>query len=232
MQKPSVSFFCPAYNDQGNIRTTVERAIATLEKVAEEFDITIIEDGSPDDTAAVADGLAEQYPFVRVIHHTENRGYGGALKSGFEAAVRHEVVTYTDGDGQYDFSEFEDLLRVWDGSSVVSAYRLNRADSLSRVLQTKVFGILLRILFSLKVKDVNCSMKLFPRSALEKIEIKSNSAFIDAEILIRLSRRGVRILQVGVHHLPRLHGAASGAKPRVVLTTVKDMFKLFFRGSS
>ncbi len=228
MKKLSVSFFCPAYYDEGNIRTTVEKVIATLERVAESFDITIVEDGSPDNTAAEADRLADEYPSVRVIHNPHNLGYGGALKTGFAAATRHEVVSYTDGDGQYDFSEFETLLNAWNGSSVVSAYRLNRADSATRVLQTRVFGFLLRILFNLKVKDVNCSMKLFPRAVLDRIEIESDSAFIDAEILIKLSRLGVPITQVGVHHLPRLHGAASGAKMSVVFKTVFDMFRLFF----
>lgn len=229
LHKPSISFFCPAYYDEGNIRTTVENAIATLERVADQFDITIVEDGSPDNTAVIADKLAEEYPCVKVIHNPVNLGYGGALKTGFTAATRFEVIAYTDGDGQYDFSEFENLLDIWDGVSVVSAYRLNRADSVTRVLQTKIFGILLRILFGLKVKDVNCSMKLFPKNILERININSDSAFIDAEILIKLSRLGVKIDQIGVHHLPRLHGAASGAKPGVVFKTIFDMVRLLLK---
>lgn len=229
MRKPSISFFCPAYYDEGNIRTTVENAIVTLERVAKSFDVTIVEDGSPDNTAAEADKLAEEYSSVRVIHNPVNLGYGGALKTGFAAATKHDIVAYTDGDGQYDFSEFENLLKVWDGVSVVSAYRLNRADTATRVLQTKVFGFLLRMFFGLRVADVNCSMKLFPRKVLDQINITSDSAFIDAEILIKLSRLGVNIDQVGVHHFPRLHGAASGAKPSVVFTTIFDMFRTLFK---
>ncbi len=229
MQKPSVSFFCPAYNDEGNIRRTVENVMATLDRVAEEYEITIVEDGSPDGTGAVADGLAGEYPQVSVIHNPRNMGYGGALRTGFNAARKYEVVTYTDGDGQYDFFEFQDLLAAWDGESLVCGYRLNRADSRSRMLQSWVFEICLRFLFGLKVKDVNCSMKLFPRSALDKIQLVSDSAFIDAEILIKLSRMGYRIVQVGVHHFPRLHGAASGAKPGVIFTTISDMFRQFWR---
>lgn len=229
MRKPSVSFFCPAYYDQDNIRNTVTNVVNTLDAVAEDFDVTIVEDGSPDNTAQAADQLAEENSRIKVIHNPENLGYGGALKTGFRAAGRYEVVTYTDGDGQYDFSEFRNLLAVWDGESVVSAYRLNRADSLARIIQTRTFGMVLRVLFGLKAKDVNCSMKLFPRKALDEIRLESDSAFIDAEILIKLSRRGYKIIQVGVHHLPRLHGLASGAKPAVVLTTIMDMLRLFFR---
>ncbi len=230
MQKPSVSYFCPAYNDQDNIRGTIVNAVSTLSRLASDYDITIVEDGSPDRTGEVADRLAREFPRVRVIHNPENLGYGGALKVGFAAASTHEVVTYTDGDGQYDFAEFERLLDAWDGESVVSAYRLNRADGFARVLQTRVYGFLLRLLFNLRVRDVNCSMKLYPRKALDRVSITSESAFIDAEMLIKLSRCGVKIIQVGVHHYPRLHGAASGAKPRVVLTTVLDMVRLFLKG--
>jgi glycosyltransferase involved in cell wall biosynthesis len=228
MQKPSVSFFCPAYNDEGNIRRTVVNVMETLDRLAAEYEITIVEDGSPDGTGVEADRLAVEYPQVRVIHNPRNLGYGGALRTGFNAARKYEVVTYTDGDGQYDFSEFENLLAAWDGESVVSGYRLNRADSRSRILQSWVFEVCLRILFGLKVKDVNCSMKLFPRSALDEIRLTSDSAFIDAEILIKLSRRGYGIVQVGVHHFPRLHGAASGAKPAVIFTTISDMFRQLF----
>jgi len=229
MRKPSVSFFCPAYYDQDNIRNTVTGVVRTLEEVAEDFDITIVEDGSPDNTALAADQLAEEDSRIKVIHNPVNLGYGGALKTGFNAATAFEVVAYTDGDGQYDFSEFKNLLEVWDGESVVSAYRLNRADSLARIIQTRTFGVVLRVLFGLKTRDVNCSMKLFPRKALDEIKLESDSAFIDAEILIKLSRKGYNIRQVGVHHLPRLHGLASGARPEVVLTTIVDMLRLFFR---
>ncbi|MCD6588321.1 MAG: glycosyltransferase family 2 protein [Candidatus Fermentibacteraceae bacterium] len=228
MDKPTVSFFCPAYNDEGNIRGTVENVVSTLEKYSSYYDVTIVEDGSPDNTAEVCDALSEEYPHVSVIHNSGNLGYGGALKVGFNAAKKYEIATYTDGDGQYDFREFKLLLDAWDGECVVSAYRVNRADNAARVLQTRVYGVLLRVLFNLKLKDVNCSMKLFPKAALDGIEIHSDSAFIDAEMLIKLSRLGYRIKQVGVHHLPRLHGAASGAKPAVVLTTIKDMLRLFF----
>lgn len=226
--KTGVSFFCPAYNDQDNIRSTVESVIGTLESLEQDYEIIIIEDGSPDSTAEVADALAEEYPHVNVIHHSTNRGYGGALRSGFSHAVNFDKVAYTDGDGQYDFAEFTLLLEAYSDGCAVAGYRLNRADSRKRVIQTGIFGLLLKLLFRLKVRDVNCSMKLFSREALSDIVITSDSAFIDAEILIKLQRNGVKIRQVGVHHRPRLHGKASGAKLSVVSATIRDAFSLAF----
>ena len=226
--KTGVSFFCPAYNDQDNIRSTVENVIGTLESLEQDYEIIIVEDGSPDGTAEVADDLSKEYPRVRVIHHKTNRGYGGALRSGFSHAVNFDKVAYTDGDGQYDFAEFTLLLEVYSSGCVVAGYRLNRADSRKRVIQTGIFGLLLKLLFRLKVRDVNCSMKLFSREALSDIVITSDSAFIDAEILIKLQRNGVKIRQVGVHHRPRLHGKASGAKLSVVSATIRDAFSLAF----
>jgi glycosyltransferase involved in cell wall biosynthesis len=224
--RPGISFFCPAYNDEKNIARTVEGVVSALEDCAQEFEVVVVEDGSPDATDVEADKLAQRLPQVRVVHHEKNRGYGGALRSGFASADQFDTVTYTDGDGQYDFREFRNLLALYDGANVVSGYRLNRADSLKRRVQTLVFGSLVRILFGLKVRDVNCSMKIYPRKMLDRISIESDSAFIDAEVLIKLSRLGVPIVQTGVHHLPRLHGKASGARLSVVTATVRDMLRL------
>ncbi|MBD3277695.1 MAG: glycosyltransferase [Candidatus Aegiribacteria sp.] len=222
--KKGVSFFCPAYNDQGNIRRTVECALETFEKLSLDHEIVVVEDGSPDDTAAVADRLAEEHESVRVIHHRSNRGYGGALRSGFAEATNFRLVTYTDGDGQYDFGEFSRLLNAWDEGYCVVGYRLNRAEGFRRDFQNKVYGLLLRIMFGLKVRDVNCSMKLFQREHLNRIDIRSNSSFLDGEVLIKLEKLGIPIREVPVHHYPRLHGEASGTRLRVIFRTIRDMF--------
>ncbi len=221
--QPGVSFFCPAYNDEGNIRGTVESALKTFGKLSIDHEIVIIEDGSPDNTGDVADQLSGEYEKVRVIHHLKNRGYGGALRSGFGEAANFELVTYTDGDGQYDFQEFEKLLSLWEEGCCVIGYRLNRVEGFRRNLQNRIYGFLLRLMFGLRVKDVNCSMKLFQRNHLDRIEISSNSTFLDAEILIKLGRLGIPVKEVGVHHYPRLHGKASGTKLSVITDTVRDM---------
>jgi len=223
--KKGVSFFCPAYNDQGNIRGTVESVLRTFDELKLDHEIVIVEDGSPDDTAAVADSLAEEYSTVRVVHHEVNRGYGGALRSGFAQAGSFSLVTYTDGDGQYDFSEFNKLYEELEPGTCVIGYRRKRAEGFRRDLQNRIYGLLLKLRFGLRVRDVNCSMKLFHRSDLNRIDITSDSSFLDAEILIKLQRKGVRIIEVPVSHYPRLHGEASGTKLSVITDTVRDMFR-------
>jgi len=219
--KPGVSFFCPAYNDEGNIRRTVECALKTFARLS--LDHHRFGQQAGDGTDAEADRLAQEYETVRVIHHKTNRGYGGALKSGFNEANNFEMVTYTDGDGQFDFSEFEALIEAWEEGCCVIGYRRNRIEGFRRELQNRVYGSLLRIMFGLKVKDVNCSMKLFQRSHLDQIEITSNSTFLDAEILIKLGRLGIPMKEVPVHHFPRLHGEASGTRLSVITDTIRDM---------
>jgi len=229
--KRGVSFFCPAYNDEGNIRRTVQTALATFERLSLPHEIVVVEDGSPDNTAEVVDSLAEEHETVRAIHHETNRGYGGALRSGFAEARNFQLTTYTDGDGQYDFSEFEKLLAAWEEGCAVVGYRINRIEGFRRDFQNKVYGSLLRLLFGLDVRDVNCSLKLFPRSQLDRITITSDSSFLDAEVLIKLTRLGLPVREVAVHHYPRLHGEASGTKPGVILDTIREMLAFRLGGS-
>jgi len=226
-----VSFFCPAYNDEGNIRGTVETALATFDRLSLPHEIVVVEDGSPDNTAEVVDILAAEYATVRAIHHETNRGYGGALRSGFAEARNFALTTYTDGDGQYDFSEFEKLLEAWEEGSCVIGYRISRAEGFRRHFQNRVYSTLLRILFGLNVRDVNASLKLFPRSQLDRIEITSNSSFLDAEVLIKLIRLRVPVREVPVHHYPRLHGEASGTRPGVIFDTIREMLAFRLRGA-
>lgn len=228
--KRGVSFFCPAYNDEGNIRKTVETALATFERLSLDHEVVVVEDGSPDRTGEVADQLARDYSAVRVIHHKRNRGYGGALRSGFKEARNFALTTYTDGDGQYDFSEFEKLLDAWEEGVCVVGYRINRAEGFRRDFQNKVYGLLLKLLFGLRVRDVNCSLKLFPREYLDRIEITSNSSFLDGEVLIKLGRLGVPVREVPVHHYPRMHGEASGTKVTVITDTIREMLAFRLRG--
>ena len=226
--KPGVSFFCPAYNDEGNIRRTVECVLDTFKRLSLDHEIVIIEDGSPDNTAQVADKLAEEYETVRVIHHEKNMGYGGALRAGFHEARNFKLVSYTDGDGQYKFTEFAKLLEAWEEGCCVLGYRLNRAEGFGRDFQSRVYVMFLRILFRLKVRDINCSMKLFEREHLNRIEIRSNSSFIDAEVVLKLLKLNIPVKEVPVHHYPRLHGEASGTKLTVITDTIRDMVRYRF----
>ncbi len=228
MKKPSISFFCPAYFDEKNLPILIPIVVEVLRKNASEFEIIIVEDGSPDNTKEVADMLAEKYkPYIKVVHHTKNTGYGGALKKGFNIAKKYEYVFFTDGDNQYDVREFSRLLPYIGAYDAVLGYRTKRALTMMRNIQTRVFNWIIRSLFSLRVKDINCSMKVISRKALNSISLDSDGSFIEAELLIKLQDKGYKIKEVEVTHYPRVFGKASGGDRKLIFKTISEMMQFY-----
>jgi glycosyltransferase involved in cell wall biosynthesis len=221
----SISVFFPCYNEQENVRRTVEKALDVLEKFAADFEIIIVDDGSSDGTEQIADEIAGQDGRVKVVHHERNLGYGAALQSGFKAAAK-ELVFYTDGDGQFDINEMPPLLSLMEQYDIVSCYRLNRRDPIIRKINGWCWTKLVCLMFGLKIRDIDCAFKLYKREIFDNIEMSSTGALIDAEILARAARKGYRMTQKGVHHYPRASGQQSGASIRVILRAFKELFKL------
>jgi len=225
--KPNISAFFPAYNEEKNIANTVHKAKAVLEQLAGDYEILVINDGSSDQTLAVARGLEAEFPKVKVINHEINRGYGGALKSGFYNA-RYEWVAFTDSDGQFDFSELSKLLEKSSDSDLVVGYRLKRVEGFIRKLNARLWGILIWLVFGLRVKDIDCAFKLIKRDVFDRIpKLESNGALISAELLIRCRKADLKIAQVGVHHYPRLEGNPTGANLNVIIKAFKELLWLW-----
>ncbi|CAN5743139.1 hypothetical protein BH24CHL6_BH24CHL6_06040 [soil metagenome] len=227
----ALSFFFPAHDEEANIEALVEEALAVLPTLADEFEIIAVNDGSRDATAEIADRLAADHPHVRVVHHSTNRGYGDALRSGF-AAARHPLVCFLDGDRQFrveDLGRLIERLAGRDEPDVVLGYRLKRADPFVRLLYARAYRLCLRIFFGLRVRDPDCACKLFRRAALEGLRLESGGAFMSAELLIKLRERGRRLAEVGVPHYPRTAGSPSGARPSVVFRAVRDFWLLRLR---
>ncbi|MFI5253932.1 MAG: glycosyltransferase family 2 protein [Candidatus Limnocylindrales bacterium] len=229
---PALSYFFPAHDEAENIEALVAEALVALPSLAGAFEIVVVDDGSRDGTGAIADRLAAEHPeIVRVVHHGLNRGYGAALRSGFQAA-RHPLIGFTDGDRQFrvaDLGRLLDRLAAPDAPDVVAGYRLKRADPLVRTLYARAYRLCLRLFFGLPVRDVDCACKLFRREALEGIRLESSGAFLSAELLIKIRARGRRVAEVSVPHYARTAGRASGANPRVVLRAVRDFWRLRLR---
>ena len=226
----TLSYFFPAHNESANLRGLVAEALETLPALAETFESLIVNDGSRDETPAIADELAAAHPEVRAVHHPTNLGYGAALRSGF-AAARHEHLAFTDGDRQFkvaDLGRLIERLAPGDADAVVG-YRIRRADPLVRTVYAKLYRLANRIFFGLKVRDVDCACKLFTRSSLEGVNVESGGAFFSAELLIKLRARGRRLAEVGVPHYPRTAGSPTGARPQVVLRAVRDFWALRLR---
>lgn len=230
-QKPfkisSVSFFCPAYNDEGNLPELIPNVHKFLSENSEKFEIIIIDDGAKDRTGAVADELALKFPNVRVIHHKKNMGYTATLKEGFETG-KYDYVMYTDGDNQYDIFDLKPHLYLLNSNDVIAGYATKKAVSRYRLFQSWLHNFLIRVLFGVKFSDINCSMKVFRKSDLSKISINSSpfGAFIDAELILKLIKKGKKIAQFPVIHYERRSGIASGTKPTLIFYTIMDMLKL------
>jgi glycosyltransferase involved in cell wall biosynthesis len=222
----SISVFFPCYNEQDNIARTARQAIDVLQKLGADFEVIIVNDGSSDATAEIADEIAAQNNCVKVVHHPTNLGYGAALQSGFKTAAK-ELVFYTDGDGQFDINELPALLPLIKQYDIVSCYRLNRQDNFIRKLNGWAWTTLVCLLFNMKVRDIDCAFKLYKREIFDNIQISSSGALIDAEILARAVRKGYRLIQRPVHHYPRTAGVQTGAKLRVILRAFRELFKLY-----
>ena len=221
----SLTVFFPCYNEEANVTQTTLAAIKACERLVDDYEVIIVNDGSKDRTGEIADRLAAEFPHVRAVHNNPNRGYGGALQRGFKEATK-DYVFYTDGDGQFDFSELDKVLPMITEYDIVSAYRMNRRDPLMRKVNAKAWGTLVNLIFRMGIRDVDCAFKVYPRRLFEEIEMCSTGALIDTEILARATYLGYSIGQIGVHHYPRTAGEQTGANLRVILRAFKELFQL------
>jgi glycosyltransferase involved in cell wall biosynthesis len=226
-RRPGLSVFFPAYNDSGTIASLVISALQTARQLTPDFEVIIVNDGSADGTARIADELARTYPQVKVVHHPKNRGYGGALRSGFAAATR-DLVFYTDGDAQYDPSEMALLWRAFnDQVDLVNGYKISRSDPLHRILIGRVYHHTVKILFGLRVRDVDCDFRLMRRSIFDRVSLEKDSGVICLEMMKKIQDAGYRIAEVPVHHYHRAYGRSQFFNFRRLARTGVDVMKLW-----
>jgi glycosyltransferase involved in cell wall biosynthesis len=225
----SITVFFPAYNDSGTIAKMVEDALAVLPTLSDDYEVLVINDGSADETHAILDELAQRSTRVRVIHHAQNRGYGAALRTGFQAASK-DLIFYTDGDGQYDARE---LAKLWplltDKVDIVNGYKIKRADKRRRKVIGGIYNQVARALFRLPVRDVDCDFRLIRRNAIEGIEMVSSSGVICVEMVRKLHAARCRFVEAPVNHYPRTHGQSQFFTPRRVARTALDFFALWLK---
>lgn len=230
MQTKALSVFFPSFNEEGNIETTVNKAVEILQEHHLEYEIIIVNDGSTDHTQSVAERLASENSKIRVINHPKNLGYGEALKSGFYNA-KYDIVVYTDGDGQFDFSQISKFLEKIKDHDLVIGYRIKRQDPFFRRLFGKGWKLTLLASFGLTLKDVDCGFKMIQRKVLEIIpHLESQrGAMINAELAIKAKKYGFKVTQVGVNHYPRISGKPTGASVRVIIKSYLDLIRLWWK---
>ena len=224
--KESLSVFFPAFNEEENIELVVKRALEFLPSITKHYEIIIIDDGSQDKTGEIADLLSREYKEVSVVHHSSNCGYGVALQTGFKMA-KNDFIFFTDGDGQFNIKELPKLASLIENADIICGYRIKRADPLFRKVNARLYRLLLRIFFNLKITDINCAFKLFKQEVIQNLDFESSGALINAEILILAQKKSYTIKEVGVSHHPRVKGKQTGAKPTVILRAFVELFKLW-----
>lgn len=225
-RKWSISIFMPFYNEVDNLPTVTQEALEVLERISDDYELIIVDDGSSDGTYELADKIASDNQNVKVVHHSTNMGYGAALQSGFRNSTK-ELVFYTDGDGQFDISQLADIIYHIDKYDIVSCYRADRKDSFIRKLNAFCWGIFVNCLFGMRIRDIDCAFKIYRREIFDNIEMHSTGALIDTEILARSLRKGYTIFQCPVSHRQRLTGEATGAKFSVIFKAFAELFKLW-----
>lgn len=228
MKTVSLSVFFPAYNDAPSLPELIGKTFAVLAEHVEDYEVIVVNDGSQDNTGAVLAGLAGKYaPHMRVVTHPQNRGYGGALRSGFAAATR-ELVFYTDGDGQYDVGELPKLLALMRPEvGLVNGFKMERNDPWHRIFIGKVYNQFARFLFRIRIRDVDCDFRLIRRALLQEAHLISTSGTICVELVRKLEMSGAEVREVGVHHYPRLHGKSQFFRLPSLLQTLGQLVRLW-----
>jgi glycosyltransferase involved in cell wall biosynthesis len=223
----SLSFFFPAFNEEATVESLVRKAQRLLPEMAHAWEIIPVNDGSKDETGTILSRLAaEDSEHVHPVHHEVNRGYGGAVISGF-ANARYDLIFFTDGDQQFDLGELPLFIEKADDGDIILGFRKSRRDPLTRMLYGFMWGTLVRMLFGFKARDVNCAFKLVKRSVMDKVKLSSMGAVISTELLAKAHKEGFRFVEVGVTHYPRTAGKPTGANGKVILRAFKELFSLY-----
>lgn len=219
----SLSVVMPAHNEEEAIAGTVHEVIDTISDWMQDFEVIVVNDGSQDRTGIILDTIAASHSCLRVIHHAVNQGYGAALVSGFEAVTK-DLVFFMDSDGQFDIHDLEQFFPLLEEYDAVLGYRVSRQDTWMRKVNAWGWKILVGIVFGVYVRDVDCAFKLYPAQFFCEHQLETRGAMINAEILYKFTRAGYTYTQVGVHHLPRRGGRATGAKLSVIMRAFRELF--------
>lgn len=225
---PAISVVVPMYNEEENAENAVRSLLGVMSSISSDFEIMIVESGSTDRTAEIADLLATEHPAVRVIHQINREGLGSAIRLGFANASK-DVILYIDGDEPFDIRRLSDAAPLITDYDAVIGFRVGKRESFKRALFSRVYNTLVQLVFSLDVRDVNFSMKMFHREILKKLDLRANGVFYDAELVAEFRRNGVSIGQVGFEYTPRKAGESTLDRPSIVVNTLYEMVRYILR---
>jgi glycosyltransferase involved in cell wall biosynthesis len=229
MGRPSITAFFPAYNDVGTIASMVVLADITLRKITDDYEIIVVNDGSPDHTGLLLAELETRFPRLRVVKHEHNRGYGCALRTGLASATK-ELIFYTDGDAQYDVRELELLLPLMtEQVDWVNGYKISRSDPLHRIIVGKIYCWVVKLAFGIKIRDVDCDFRLIRREGYQRVRLESSSGTICVEMMRAFQDAGLRFAECPVHHFHRAYGKSQFFNFRRLFKTFGELGSLWWR---
>lgn len=217
-----ISLFFPVYRDERTVERVATKARRVLDELAGEWEIIVVNDGSPDRAGEIAEDLARSDPRVRVVHHGRNLGYGSALRTGL-AAARYEWIAFTDGDDEYEVDDLRKLWRLRDRYDLVLTFRYAKRYGSARIFISWVYNNLLRRVFRTRYRDISCGLRLVRKEVADELPLRSTSPFIGAEIAIKTMLKGFRVGEVGIQTFPREFGKGSSTSPANILATLRDM---------
>lgn len=216
----AISVIFPCYNEEKNIIKQISSAVSALSKITPDYEIIVVNDGSTDKSGILLKQLARQNDKIKIVSHDSNLCYGETLKSGFRQATK-DLVFFTSMDNQYDINQINEFLPYIGQNDIVVGYRAKRKDPFHRILIARTYNLLIHILYGLKINDVDCAFKLFKKSVISRLDIKSSYSFIDAEILLKAKRAGYSIKQLEVKHFPRVFGSSTVGIKTIALTVAE-----------
>lgn len=223
MNELNVSFFFPVYNDASSVENICMKAIDLFSEISNNFEIVIIDDGSPDNAGAIADELSRNYSCIKVIHHEKNLGYGAAIKSGIKN-TKYEIICMIDGDHEYDISDLKRMLLLEKYYGLIIGFRYKKMYSAKRIFISYCYNTTLRIMFKTKFRDISTGIRVFHRSVVKNIDLRSDSPFIGAELAIKAMLNGIPVGEVGIQTFPRTFGSGSATSFKNIIRTIRDMF--------
>ena len=227
--QPSISAFFPCLNEVKAIDNVVKVAVKTLRQLTDDYEVIVVNDGSTDGSKEVLNRILREYGNLKVIHHGINRGYGAALKSGFANSTK-DLIFYADGDGQYDLTE---LLVLYDlmGKKIdmVNGIRANRSDPFYRILAGRMYNLFVKVVFRIKLKEVDCNFRLIRKNVFDKINLNSDTGVICVEMVKKIERLGYKIRQIPVRHYPRPHGSSRFFTISRLMRVFWALFKLWWK---
>jgi len=226
MNKIDITLFFPVYKDEKTVESVTSKSVSVLSKLTENWEIIIINDGSPDRSGAIADELAKSDRRIKVIHHEINQGYGAAIRRGLREA-QGEWIYFTDGDDEYDVYEFLRIHKIRDFYDLVITFRYKKLYSSKRQIISNVYNIVLRFLFKTRYRDISTGLRAIRKNLAEDLTLNTNSPFIGAELTIKSYLKGYRVGEMGIQTFPREFGKGASTSMKNILATIRDMFRIY-----